>query len=171
MLQVYYGTGKGKTTAAIGLAVRAAGAGQRVHIIQLMKGRFSSELAILGSVSRITCARCDNDYGFFRSMSEDDKKRITECHNRMLSEGFAMAESGEVRMLILDEFNPAYAYGLLDREMADDFILGGSCQAEIVLTGRGANKKFLEKADYASEISCVRHPYEQGVAAREGIEY
>lgn len=171
MLQVYYGMGKGKTTAAIGLAIRAAGAGQHVHIIQLMKGRFTSEFEILGHISRISFARCDKDYGFYYSMSEEDKADITNCHNQMLADGIAMVESGAVQMLILDEFNPTYAYNLLDREMVDDFILRGNHQAEIVLTGRCPDEKFLEKADYISEISCVRHPYEQGVTARKGIEY
>ncbi|MGN0679713.1 MAG: cob(I)yrinic acid a,c-diamide adenosyltransferase [Oscillospiraceae bacterium] len=171
MLHVYCGDGKGKTTAAIGLAVRAAGAGQHVHIIQLMKGRFTSELAVLNEISLISYARCDKDYGFYRSMTNLEKAEITDHHNRMLSEGIAMVESGAVQMLILDEFNSAYAYNLLDREMVDDFILHGNHQAEIVLTGRCPDEKFLEKADYVSEIKCVRHPYERGVTARKGIEY
>lgn len=170
MLHIYCGDGKGKTTAALGLAVRAAGAGMRVHIVQFLKGADTSELAVLRQISGITIARCDRDYGFFNRMTEADKRDITDCHNRIMSEGFALVRRGEAGLLILDEFNAAYAHGLLDREFAEEFLLGEQ-SAEIVLTGRNPDEKFLAAADYISEINCVRHPYEKGVTARKGIEY
>lgn len=170
MLHIYCGDGKGKTTAALGLAIRAAGAGLRVHIVQLMKGAPTSELAALRAVSGVTVARCDRDYGFFPRMTEQDKAQIAACHNRLLAEGFAAVRSGEADMLILDEFCAAYAHGLLDRQAADRFLLKEEHGAEIVLTGRDPEEKYLEKADYVSEIRCVRHPYRTGTAARKGIE-
>lgn len=170
MLQIYCGDGKGKTTAALGLAIRAAGAGLRVHIAQLMKGAPTSELAVLSYIPGITLARPFRDYGFFRQMSDIDKKKLTDCHNQLLEEGFAMVRSGEADMLILDEFCAAYAHGLIDRSAADEFLLNEEHTAEIVLTGRDPDKKFLEKADYISEIKCVRHPYRKGIGARKGIE-
>ncbi len=165
MLHIYCGDGKGKTTAALGLAVRAAGAGLRVHIVQLMKGSPTSELAALARIPGISVARCDRDYGFSWKMSERDKSEITECHNRLMGEAFSLGAD----MVILDEFNSAYANGLLDREAAEKLI--GEAAAEIVLTGRDPDPRFLEKADYISEIQCVRHPYERGVTARKGIEF
>lgn len=170
MLHIYCGDGKGKTTAALGLAVRAAGAGMRVHIVQFLKGADTSELSVLRGISGITIARCDRDYGFFNRMTEADKRDITDCHNRLMREGFTLVRRREAGVLILDEFNAAYAHGLLDRECAEEFLLGEQ-SAEIVLTGRNPDSKFLEKADYISEINCVRHPYEKGVTARKGIEY
>jgi len=170
MLQIYCGDGKGKTTAALGLAIRAAGAGLRVHIVQLLKGAPTSELAVLTNIPGITLARCDRDYGFSWKMTEREKSDITECHNHMLSEGFELVCSGESDMLILDEFCAAYANGLLDRQAADEFLLKEEHAAEIVLTGRDPDEKFLEKADYISEIECVRHPHQKGIAARKGIE-
>ncbi len=164
MLHIYCGDGKGKTTAALGLAIRAAGAGLRVHIVQLMKGAPTSELAALAKIPEITIARCDRDYGFSWKMSERDKSEITACHNRLLGEAFALGAD----MVILDEFNSAYANDLLDRETAERLI--AEAAAEIVLTGRNPDPKLLGKADYISEIKCVRHPYERGVAARRGIE-
>ncbi len=165
MLHIYCGDGKGKTTAALGLAIRAAGAGLRVHIVQLMKGAPTSELATLARIPGISVARCDRDYGFSWKMSDKDKSGITACHNRLLSEAFAIGAD----MVILDEFNSAYANGLLDREAAEKLI--GEAATEIVLTGRNPDPRFLEKADYISEIQCVRHPYERGVTARKGIEF
>ncbi len=171
MLHIYCGDGKGKTTAALGLAIRAAGAGLRVHIVQLLKGAPTSELAVLNTISGITLARCGNGFGFFWEMTEREKSDITKCHNRMLADGFERVRSGAADMLILDEFCAAYAHGLLDRQAVDEFLLKEEHTAEIVLTGRNPDPKFLEKADYISEINCVRHPYEQGVTARKGIEY
>ncbi len=170
MLHIYCGDGKGKTTAALGLAIRAAGAGLRVHIVQLLKGAPTSELAVLYYVPGITIKRCDRNFGFSWQMNEEDKSEITDCHNQLLEEGFAMVRSGEANMLILDEFCAAYAKGLIDRQAADEFLLNKEYPAEIVLTGRDPDKKFLEKADYISEIKCVRHPYQKGIGARKGIE-
>lgn len=169
MLQIYCGDGKGKTTAALGLAVRAAGAGKRVHIIQMMKGRDTSELEALRKIPQITLRRCDRDYGFTFSMSDEDRAEITERHNELLREAERMM--GEIDLLILDEFNCAYRSGLLDRDMARRFILSAKDEREIVLTGRGPDEKFIEEADYVSEISALKHPYTRGIAARRGIEY
>lgn len=170
MLHIYCGDGKGKTTAALGLAVRAAGAGMRVHIVQFLKGADTSELSVLRQILGITVTRCDRDYGFFNRMTEADKRDITDCHNRLMREGFALVRRGEAGLLILDEFSAAYAHGLLDRKCAEEFLLGET-SAEIVLTGRNPDEKFLAKADYISEINCIRHPYEKGIGARKGIEY
>lgn len=169
MLQIYCGDGKGKTTAALGGAVRAAGAGLRVCFTQFMKGAHTSELYALRAlpVSQITVRRCDRDYGFYKSMSDTDKSEITLCHNALLETAFA--ESYD--FIVLDEFCSAYRLGLLDTELAERLILENKDKTEVVLTGREPPEIFLEKADYISEIMCRRHPYERGITAREGIEF
>lgn len=167
LLHIYCGDGKGKTTAAIGLAVRAAGAGMKVCFVQLMKGRDTSELSVINHISDISVKRCDKDYGFFRNMTDNDKAEITACHNEMLKNAF----KGDYDMIILDEFNSAYHYGLLDKEFAKHLILNGREYCETVLTGRNPDEVFLKSADYVSEICCVRHPYKKGISARKGIEY
>ena len=169
MLQIYCGDGKGKTTAALGLALRAAGAGMRVHIVQLMKGRPTSELTALSKIPEITVSRLDRDYGFPANMSTDDKAAVTERHNGMLREAAELLPA--IDILLLDEFNSAYRHGLLDRELADALVLGNTCAAELVLTGRRPAEKFLDAADYISEINAVRHPFTKGTTARRGIEY
>ena len=84
MIEIYCGDGKGKTTSAIGLAIRGAGAGMRVHIIQFLKGSQTSELSILETIPNITVMRCDKDYGFTFNMSDTQKEQLTACHNALL---------------------------------------------------------------------------------------
>lgn len=170
-LHIYCGEGKGKTTAALGLALRAAGAGKNIRIIQLLKGTYTSELDALRLIPNITVTRCDKNYGFTGKMTEADKAEITVCHNKLLSEGYALVRSGAVDMLIIDEFNAAYEYNLLDRRSAEEFLSCREFPAEIVITGRNPAEVFLNIADYISEIKCVNHPFGKGISARKGIEF
>ena len=170
-LHIYCGDGKGKTTAALGLAVRAAGAGMRVHIVQLLKGSDTAEISVLRSIPGIELERCDKNYGFVWNMSDEDKANITRCHNSMLESAYSLVRSGSVDMLIIDEFNAAYRHGLLDRAAAEQFLTEKPGSAELVLTGRDPAEIFVEAADYVSEIKCVKHPYTNGTAARRGIEF
>ncbi len=169
MLQIYCGDGKGKTTAALGLALRAAGAGMRVHIVQLMKGRPTSELAALAKIPEITLSRLERDYGFPAAMTAAVRAEITDRHNALLCGAAGLLPA--LDMLILDEFNSAYRHGLLDRDTADGIVLENAGKIELVLTGRRPVQKFLDAADYISEINAVRHPFKKGVKARLGIEY
>ncbi|MCQ2459386.1 MAG: cob(I)yrinic acid a,c-diamide adenosyltransferase [Ruminococcus sp.] len=167
LLHIYCGDGKGKTTAALGLGLRAAGNGMNVLIIQFLKGTHTSELETLKLIPNIKVIRCDRNYGFTFSMTEKDKAEITECHNKMLE----TAEKSNADLIILDEFCAAYKCGLLDREKAERLVLERSENTEMVLTGRQPHEKFTSAADYISEIHAVKHPYTQGISARKGIEY
>lgn len=166
MIQIYCGDGKGKTTAAIGASVRAAGAGLRVCLTQFMKGSPTSELTALECLP-ITVRRSDRDYGFYKSMSGGDKSEITRCHNALLEAAFAERYD----FIVLDELCSAYRLGLLDRELAERLILDNKDHVEIIITGREPPEVFLNAADYISEIQCRRHPYERGISARHGIEF
>jgi len=166
-LHIYCGDGKGKTTASLGLAIRGAGAGMKVCFAQFMKGGDTCELESLGHIDGITVIRCDKEYGFSFSMTDDDKRAITACHNKLLEEAF----SGGYDMIILDEFNCAYECGLMDKEKAETLIINSRNESETILTGRNPADVFLDNADYISEICCRRHPYEKGIDARRGIEY
>lgn len=170
MLHIYCGAGKGKTTAAIGLAVRGAGAGMSVRFVQFMKGASTSELLVLENITGLEIRRCDRDYGFFNNMSEADKSEITRCHNALLEFAFG-GEDTASKMIILDELCSAYAHGLMDKELAKQLILENKDNSEIVLTGREPAYEFIKSADYISEIRCVRHPYERGISARKGVEF
>lgn len=167
LLHIYCGEGKGKTTAALGLALRASGSGMKVCFLQLMKGGKTSELESLKHLPNIKVIRCDRHYPFFKNMTEADKADITVCHNELLEEAF----SGDSDMVIVDEFNSAYRYELMDRELAQKLIFDGLKSAEVILTGREPNKIFTDAADYISELQCIKHPYEKGITARKGIEF
>ncbi len=171
LIHIYCGNGKGKTTAALGLALRAAGAGMRVYIIQFMKGNPTSELESLKFIPNITVSRLSKNFGFISSMSKDDKKEITVCHNNLLKAAYTQINGCKFDMIIIDEFFTAYNYGLVDREIAEHLVFSKEKNCELILTGRDPSEKFITAADYVSEIKAVKHPYKNGISARKGIEY
>lgn len=171
LIHIYCGDGKGKTTAALGLALRAAGAGKRVHIVQLLKGNPTSELNSLTLIPNIIVDRPEKNFGFTFNMTEEQKSELTDIHNRLLSAAFRKMDCGETDLLIIDEFFAAYNKKLLDRSLAEKIVFEKAIACELVLTGREPEKKFIDSADYVSEIKCVKHPYENGIEARKGIEY
>ncbi|NLT08055.1 MAG: cob(I)yrinic acid a,c-diamide adenosyltransferase [Ruminococcus sp.] len=170
MLQIYCGNGKGKTTASVGAAVRAAGAGLKTAFIQFLKSGTSSEIAMLERLPGITvlyASVCDK---FTFQMNDEEKAEVRRCHDRLLAHAGKLLSEG-LDVLILDEFNAAYKLGLMDRTSAAELILSNKNNAEIIITGREPAPEFTEAADYISEIAAVKHPYENGTAARKGIEY
>ncbi len=171
LIHIYCGNGKGKTTAALGLALRAAGAGMRVHIFQFMKGNPTSEIESLKFIPNIAVSRLSKNFGFISLMTNDDKKKITMCHNNLLKTAHSQINGQQFDMIIIDEFFAAYNYGLVDRELAEHLVLNKEKNCELILTGRDPSEKFITAADYVSEINAVKHPYKNGISARKGIEY
>ncbi len=169
MIQVYTGDGKGKTTAALGQALRAMGHGVKVFMIQFMKGRTYGEL--------MTCERCLPDLTIVMSGRDEFVKKgePEEIDLRMAREGFELAKEviarGEHGMLILDEINVAMDYGLLPPGEVTDFLRSCPRDMEVVCTGRYAPSELVELADLVSEVREVKHYYRQGVEMRKGIEY
>ena len=169
LIHIYCGDGKGKTTASMGLAVRAAG--MRVHIVQLLKGSKTAELESLALIPNIRVTRPDRNYGFTFSMTDEDKAAITKCHNALLEEALREMKNDEIDMLVIDEFCAGYNCGLVDKALADEIVLHKPEKCELVLTGRDPEQKYVDAADYVSEIRAVKHPYEKGIDARRGIEF
>ena len=167
MIHLYTGEGKGKTTAAIGLAIRAAGYSKKIVIVQFLKGSDSGELHSLSLIPNITLIRNREDYGFFRSASPDIRAKITKENNENLKTALALPHD----LLVLDEICAAYGLEAVDRKAVDDLLQGFSLKKELVLTGRNPPRHFLDAADYVSDIHNTKHPFEQGIPAREGIEY
>ncbi len=167
-IQVYTGDGKGKTTAAIGLAVRAAGRGQRSFIGQFMKGMFYGELEALKDNWLIEIKQFGWEDCIRKEQVNDTHKEITrngleECREKMLN--------GSYCMIILDEILVAQWFGLIDEKELLHFIDQKPAETELVLTGRNASEPVLEKADLITEMKNVRHYYDDGLQARKGIEY
>lgn len=169
MIHLYTGNGKGKTTAAIGLAVRAAGSGMSVIFAQFMKGGDTGELHSLKQLEQVQICRSPRDFGFYGTMSGQDKRELTQIHNGLLDVLLEEAESGTCKMLVLDEVTYPVKWGLLDQDKLRRLL--GCRNVELVLTGRDAADFLMDAADYVTEMRCVRHPYEKGIAARRGIEF
>ena len=170
MIHEYTGDGKGKTTASLGLVLRAHGSGRRVTVIQFLKGRDSGEVAILERLG-IRVLRNSGDHGFFPFASAEKKMIMERENNENLNMAAGLVQAGECDFLLLDEVISAYNLGALDKSSVDKLIEIRSDNFELVLTGREPPPYFIEKADYVSEIKKVKHPYDSGVQAREGIEF
>lgn len=165
MVHLYHGEGKGKTTAAVGLSVRAAGAGLKVVFLQFIKSGATSELNNLESLG-VTVIRRQGDSKFASKMSEDEIKEIKKVHDENLKNALSLNPD----LLILDEACAALKYGCVDERLLKSAVEYGQ-EKEVVLTGRSPAQWMLDSADYVTEMKCIKHPFKKGVKARLGIEY
>lgn len=167
-LQVYTGDGKGKTTAAIGLAVRAAGAGLKVLFVQFIKGDRYSEIKALEALGDTITVR---QYGLGRFIKGEPAPEDVQAAQRGLAETRAMmGKASGLDVVVLDEANVAVTCGLFDTEALLAVIDSRPETVELVITGRGADPRVVERADLVTEMRAVKHYFEQGVMARTGIE-
>lgn len=168
IVMLFTGDGKGKTTAAVGAAVRAAGHGLRVHVIQFMKGRFYGELDAARRIPGLTIEQ----YGRDEFVDPKDPEQIDRD---LAARGWARAEEiakdGLADMLVLDEINVAVSFGLLPLELVVRFVRERPAGMDLILTGRYAPPELIELADTVTEMKEIRHHYNAGVAMRKGIEY
>jgi cob(I)alamin adenosyltransferase len=170
LIHVYCGDGKGKTTASLGLSIRAAGSGMEVVILQFLKGRKSSELDILNNIPNITVLRCDEVTAFSFCMTEEEKEISRRINTENLKTGIELAESGKCDLLVLDEVISAYDTNLIDKQLLEKLVQHKPEHLELVLTGRNPQQWMIDGADYVSEIKKVKHPFDKGIKARKGIE-
>lgn len=179
LVHIYTGDGKGKTTAALGLTLRALAAGLRVCAFAFLKnGAFSpKEPGILKSLGRnFKFRRFDEEHPIFWNVKDkSDKinriKRLRSALRKDMSEACAALVSKKYDMVILDEIINAVSSGLLDEKELISLIEAKPASVELVLTGRGATKVLIEKADYVTEMKELKHPYSLGINARRGIEF
>lgn len=170
LLHVYTGDGKGKTTAAVGMLIRAQGAGMRTLFCQFLKGQDTAELAPLSRLG-IELLRTGEVKQFFWNMSDAEKKECVKSHQMCYNKMKAKLLSGEYDLVVLDEAIPAMELGLLPTTEVEALIRQRPAETELVFTGRNAPEWLTGLADYVSVIHAVKHPYERGVPARRGIEY
>ncbi len=180
MIHMYAGDGKGKTSAAVGMAIRMAGAGKEVLFTQFMKGNESSEIRILESIPGIRVLKIEHDYGFYRYMSDEDKLEITEKHNQILEEilrtirhfsGIDPEGNGPELMIVLDEITYPCRCNLLDEELLKQILDETPDTVELVMTGRNPKEYMVKHSDYWSDLELRKHPYEKNVVARYGVEF
>lgn len=168
-IQVYTGNGKGKTSAALGLALRAAGHGLRVYIGQFLKGQQYGELSSLKCLSPYITLEQFGRKGFVHVTENPDDEDVTrarkglkKCLRAMLSRKYGI--------IILDEVNVAVYFHVLSEKEVLSFLDQKPQDVEIVLTGRYAPSSFIKRADLVTEMREIRHYYHKGVKARQGIE-
>lgn len=171
MVHVYHGDGKGKTTAAMGLAIRSAGVGNLVVIVQFLKGSPTGEIEVLSRIPEITVLRNQEDLGFVKWMTEEEKKQAEMMHNINLMQAIELINQGKCDLLVLDELASTYNYGLVDQNMVQTLLEMRPKDLEIVITGREPAQLFIDHADYITEMKKIRHPYDNGTPARKGVEF
>lgn len=168
LIHVYTGNGKGKTTAAVGLGLRATGAGLSVHMIQFMKGRRYSEIDAIEKIPGFTVKQFGRD----EFVSKKDPAQIDIDLAR---EGFEYAKdvvkSGKFDVVILDEINCAVDFNLIPLASVIALVKNKAANTELVLTGRYAPKELIEIADLVTEMKEIKHPYQNGIEARKGIDW
>ncbi len=166
-VHVYTGDGKGKTTAAIGLAVRAAGAGLKVYIAQFIKMGNYSEIK---SLKRFSDLITIEQYGLGRFLDSEPSQRDIAVARKGLEMVKNVMASGKVDLVILEEANVAVNFGLFPVQTLVKLIVEKPENIELVITGRGASPRVIKVADLVTEMKMVKHYYEKGIQARVGIE-
>jgi cob(I)alamin adenosyltransferase len=168
LIQVYTGDGKGKTTAAIGQAVRACGHGARVIMIQFMKGRQYGELNCAAAIGRFEI----HQFGRDEFVDKSNPARIDmDYARRGLAKAREIVEGGACDLLILDEINIAVDFGLLSVDDVLGLLRDKPEKMEVILTGRNAPPAFIEMAHLVTDMREIKHPYREGIEMRQGIEY
>ncbi len=172
LIHIYTGDGKGKTTAALGLGIRACGSGMKVLLVQFLKNIHSSELEIIKKlepdfefIRGFSCAK------FTWDMNSEELEQSSREAAEMLEQVKATVQKGEYDLVILDEILGVVSVKLLPVEAVLDFLRTKPEKVELVLTGRDAHEDLIKAADYVSEIRAVKHPFEKGITSRKGIEY
>lgn len=167
MLHIYFGDGKGKTTAALGLALRAAGRGERVAVAQFLKGADSGERAALALLPQVTLLPVPRSVKFLFAMTPAERQAEALRCRALLK--LAQQAGADSFLLVLDEACGAVEAGLLSAEELLSCLDGLTC--EVVLTGRNPDPRLLERADYVTRMEKLRHPFDRGISARPGIEF
>ncbi|MGA1845605.1 cob(I)yrinic acid a,c-diamide adenosyltransferase [Deferribacter abyssi] len=165
-VQLYTGNGKGKTTAAIGLSIRAAGAGFKVLFAQFLKTAKYNEHNILAQIKNIDMKTFGRGCLIRGKPENIDYKLVLEG----VKEVKKLINTTQYDLVILDEINVAVYYGLIEKDEILNLIKEKPLSLEIVLTGRYAPKEFIEVADLVTEFKEIKHYFHQGILAREGIE-
>lgn len=170
LVHIYYGDGKGKTTAAFGLAFRCAGRGKRVVIAQFLKSGGSGEVTAAERFPEITLMRGKAVQKFTFQMDDMEKAQTARDCADLFHRAAALAQGGDVRLLVLDEAIDA-CYGFLPMDEVIAFLDSRPEGLEVVITGHSLPEALAERADYISHVVKEKHPYDQGVMARPDIEF
>ncbi len=167
LIHIYYGQGVGKTTRAVGLAVRAAGVGLKVNFVQFMKSGTSGEILIFAKIPNIRYL-CPGRHPFI--LSKGPETVHYEHAAQALQMAFEAVETG-AELLICDEILNTLIFELLEKKLVIELMKMCRDKAELVMTGANAPQDLIELADYVTELRQIKHPYYSGAKARRGIEF
>ena len=171
MIQIYYGDGKGKTTAAIGAAVRACGRGMKVLFVQFLKKNDTGEREALSDLDGIDLTPCPLELDFTFNMTETQKAQASKIYRDMFESSVRTALMSNYNILIFDEIFDAINAGMLSENQVYNFLTDAPSRLEIIMTGHNPGEKFLDIADYITRMKKVKHPYDNGFRVRKGIEF
>jgi len=170
LVHIYCGDGKGKTTACIGLSVRAAGRGLTVLFVQFLKGRPTGELKSFELFKNIEVMRGKETTKFTFQMTDAEKQAVLQEHEKLFSCVLEKLNNEKVDLLVLDEVIGACNTGVFSLATLIDFLRTKPMDIEVVLSGRNPAAELIELADYVSEVKMIKHPFKKGIPARDGIE-
>lgn len=165
LIHLYHGEGKGKTTCAMGLALRFSHYDKKVLIVQFLKSGTSGEILELKKSPLIQTLSVESCQKFSWNMNEEEKQRVTEEHNSFL----VTARERDWDLIVLDELCGVLHNQMIDAKAVVSFL--EEAKGEVVITGRNPPPFLLQLADYSTEMTLLRHPYQRGVSARKGIEF
>ncbi len=168
LIMVYTGDGKGKTTAAVGQAIRALGHGYRVFMIHFMKGRDYGEFLATDKMQNLTLVRAGRDD--FVSKDNPDPVDVELAKNG-LEQAEKAVMSGDYNLVVLDEINVAVDYGLIEESKMIELLQNKPQHVAVILTGRNASPELVKLADTVSEVLAIKHHYDTGADCCKGIEY
>ena len=171
MIHLYCGDGKGKTTAAMGLAMRSAGRGNRVVVAQFLKNADSGERAALSLLPSILLLDAPEIMKFVFQMTPEEKKAERERQTALFDAAVTLASRERAGLLVLDEIMAACNYGLVKEKRLLELLKSKPENLEVVLTGRDPAPELERRADYITEMRKCKHPYDRGVAPRLGVEW
>lgn len=171
LIHIYCGDGKGKTTACMGLAMRAVGRDKKVLLTQFLKDNESGELNSIAKLGEnMVLFKGEPVKKFFKFMSEEERSRTEKEHRERFRTVTKKAVDENFDVLIMDEIIASTNIGFIPLDEVIEFLKNKPKELEVVLSGRNPNEKLVELADYVSEIQAVKHPYERGITSRIGIE-
>ncbi len=170
LIHIYTGNGKGKTTCCVGLTVRCAGFGGKVLFSQFLKDKKSSELKVLKEIENVHVMLCDKPVGFTFNMNDQQKAELKTLCNEYFDKVTKAAIDENVDLLVMDEMMATYNGGFIDKDKLLNFLKNKPSTLEVVMTGRDAPEELVALANYVSCIDKIKHPYDEGICARKGIE-
>lgn len=171
MIHVYFGDGKGKTTAAVGLAARAAGSNMKVLFVQFLKTEFSGERHTLSHTENITLTFCPLELKFTFEMDEKEKLQAAKVFKGIFDSSVTTALTDRYDMVILDEIFDVINNEMISEAEVFEFVANAPVSMEIIMTGHNPPERFIEAADYVTEFKKIKHPYDKGITGRIGIEF